>query len=107
MNRLLDATSALDHEPLEPASVVEGRPSAGMRSLAAVAGAAVGVWEMTPGVATDVEEDEVFVVLSGSASIAFADGEVVEVGPGSAVRLRAGEHTTWTVHQTLRKVYVT
>ena len=38
--------------------------------LVVVAGAAVGVWEMTPGVATDVEEDEVFVVLSGSASIA-------------------------------------
>ncbi len=29
-----------------------------------------------------------------------------ELGPGAAVRLRAGERTTWVVTETLRKVYV-
>ncbi|HET7801419.1 MAG TPA: hypothetical protein VFL38_13435, partial [Humibacillus xanthopallidus] len=33
------------------------------------AAAEVGVWEMTPGTATDVEADEVFVVLSGRATL--------------------------------------
>ena len=41
-----------------------------------------------------------------SASVSFDDGESVELGPGSVVRLRAGEHTTWVVRETLRKIYV-
>ncbi|WP_307861649.1 cupin domain-containing protein [Nocardioides xinjiangensis] len=64
------------------------------------------MWEMTPGTATDVEVDEVFVVLSGSATLTFGDGEQVVLGPGSVVRLRAGEHTTWAVRETIRKIYV-
>ncbi|HET8896428.1 MAG TPA: cupin domain-containing protein, partial [Protaetiibacter sp.] len=73
-----------------------------------VDGAEVGVWEITPGVASDVEEHEVFVVLSGRATITF-DGrlEPIAVRAGSVVRLEAGMRTTWTVHETLRKVYVT
>lgn len=46
-------------------------------------------------------------VLSGSASVEFDDGTVLELGPSSTVRLRAGDRTTWTVHETLRKVYFT
>ncbi len=37
------------------------------------------------------------------------DGDVpppIEIGPGSVVRLVDGMHTTWTVHETLRKVYL-
>ena len=34
------------------------------------------------------------------------DGEQVELRPGSVVRLRAGERTTWVVHETIRKIYV-
>lgn len=46
-----------------------------------------------------------FVVLSGRATVAFEDGPTLEVGPGDACRLRAGQRTVWTVHETLRKVY--
>lgn len=106
MFRVLDVAAAVPTAPLDPASVVAGEPAAGSRALAAVSGVEVGVWEMTPGTATDVEVDEVFVVLSGSASVTFADGEQVDLRPGSVVRLRAGEHTTWVVHETLRKIYV-
>ena len=71
-------------------------------------GLEIGVWEMTPGVMTDVEADEVFVVLSGSATIEFADGTAtLRVGPGDVVRLAAGAETVWTVAETLRKVYLT
>lgn len=64
-----------------------------------------GIWQHTPGTTADVEADEVFVVLSGRATIAFDDGRTVEAGPGDMVELRAGERTVWTVHETLRKVY--
>ena len=61
---------------------------------------------MEPGVDHDTEADEVFVVLAGRGTVEFEDGEVVTLAPGVAVRLRAGERTTWTVTETLRKVYV-
>ncbi len=63
---------------------------------------------MTPGVMTDVEADEVFVVVSGSATVEFGDGsQSLRLGPGDVVRLAAGAETVWTVSQTLRKVYLT
>ena len=106
MFRVLDVSAAVPTTPLDPATVVDGAPEAGSRALAAVAGVEVGVWEMSPGTATDVEVDEVFVVLAGRGTVTFEDGEVVELTPGVAVRLRAGERTTWVVTETLRKVYV-
>ena len=106
MFRVLDVTAAVLTTPLDPGTVLDGAPEAGSRALAAVSGVEVGVWEMSPGTATDVEVDEVFVVLSGSGTVTFEDGEAVDLGPGSVVRLREGEHTTWVVRETLRKIYV-
>ena len=68
--------------------------------------AEIGTWGMAPGTDHDTEVDEVFVVLAGHGTVTFEDGEVVELAPGVAVRLRAGERTTWVVTETLRKVYV-
>ena len=105
--RVLDVAATVPTAPLDPGTVVDGAPEAGSRALATVAGVEVGVWEMTPGTATDVEVDEVFVVLSGSGTVSFDDdGERVDLAPGSVVRLRAGERTTWVVHETIRKIYV-
>jgi uncharacterized protein len=107
MERILDSTSPVPLEPLEQSTIVAGEPRAGSRALAALAGAEVGVWTMTEGTATDVEVDEVFVVLEGSARVEFDDGDAIDLGPGSTVRLRAGDRTTWTVRSTLRKIYFT
>jgi uncharacterized cupin superfamily protein len=52
-----------------------------------------------------MERDEIFVVLSGRATIETDDGQRVEVGPGDVCLLPEGAKTTWTVHETLRKVY--
>ena len=102
-------TMPLEHEAVAGEQRVSGSPSTAWRALGeTVDGAEVGVWEITPGVVTDTEEDEVFVVLSGRASLSFEDGpEPIEVRAGCVVRLAAGMRTTWTVHETLRKVYVT
>jgi uncharacterized protein len=97
----------LDPEELDPAQVVAGTPRVRSRLLHASADGRVerGVWEITPGVVTDVEVDELFVVVSGRATIEVADGPTLDVGPGDAVVLTEGWRTTWTVHETLRKVY--
>lgn len=98
---------ALDHTPLAQELVVNGAPTTAHRDLTALSDVTIGVWEHTPGVSRDVESDEVFVVLSGDATVAFDDGSpAIELGPGALVRLHEGQHTTWTVRRTLRKVYI-
>ena len=92
--------------PVATNRVVDGSPSDGALPLTELGGLGIGVWEMSPGVATDTEVDEVFIVLSGRGEVCFDDGEVVELRPGVVVRLRAGEHTVWTVSESLRKVYI-
>ena len=98
------AALAIPLEPLPADQVVAGAPSTGFVELTA----AVGVWEHTPGTSTDVEADEVFVVLSGAATLSFTDSsrEPVALRPGSVVQLTEGMHTVWTVRETLRKVYI-
>jgi uncharacterized protein len=97
---------ALEWAPVEPAQSVSGGPSTGSAEVTSAGGVDVGVWSHTTGVSTDIEADEVFVVLSGRASIEFADGTVLDVGPGDIGILPPGAATTWTIHEELRKVYV-
>ena len=101
-------TVDLDHQRVPAGQAVGGEPQTGSIAIDEFAGLEVGVWEMTPGVMRDVEEDEVFVVLSGSATVGFADGSpTLHLGPGDVVKLAAGAETVWTVTETVRKVYVT
>ncbi|KJL40694.1 MULTISPECIES: cupin domain-containing protein [Microbacterium] len=102
------ASLELDLAPLPADQVVQGSPATGFAELGGFGGTELGVWEHTPGASTDVEADEVFVVLSGSATVAFDDPtlEPIELRPGSIARLTAGMRTVWTVRETLRKVYI-
>jgi uncharacterized cupin superfamily protein len=101
------ADAELEPSELDPSQVVSGTPEVSELVLSESADGRVvrGIWQITPGVVTDTEVDEVFVVLSGRATIGFADGTVLKVGPGDVAVLTAGAQTTWTVHETLRKVY--
>lgn len=105
-SRLLDTDTDLTLSAQPAEQVVSGEPLTGSVELTALGGLEIGVWEMTPGVATDVEADEVFVVLSGEGTVTFEDGEVIELRPGTVVRLSAGEATVWEVTSTLRKLYL-
>lgn len=98
--------SRLEPDPLDPSDVLEGDPVVSAADLTVARGVEVGIWEITPGVVTDTEADEIFIVLSGRGTVAFADGEILTLGPGAVVRLRTGERTVWTVTETVRKVYV-
>jgi uncharacterized cupin superfamily protein len=103
------AAADVELEPgeLSPEQILEGTPAIRERGLwtATDGGTGVGVWEITPGVVTDVEAEEVFVVLSGRATVEIEGGPTLEVGPGDVAALRAGDRTVWRVHETLRKVY--
>ena len=98
------AELALVHEPVNASQVVAGSPTTAVSELDET----TGVWEMSPGAMSDVEVDEVFVVLSGEATVDFVEPErpSIELHAGSVARLEAGVRTVWTVRETLRKVYV-
>ncbi|MFB4354047.1 cupin domain-containing protein [Microbacterium sp. LS_15] len=102
------AALPLAHAPLPASDVASGSPTTATVALGEIRGVEIGVWAMTPGTVSDTEADEVFVVLSGHARIAFLDPALpaIEVGPGSVVRLAEGMRTEWTVTKTLRKIYV-
>jgi uncharacterized protein len=95
-------------EPLPADQIVSGAPATRFVDLDETDARTIGVWEHTPGVSTDVEADEVFVVLSGSGALSFDGGDPadVELRPGVVVRLTEGMRTTWTVRETIRKVYI-
>ncbi|MFJ5156580.1 cupin domain-containing protein [Streptomyces sp. NPDC088353] len=94
-------------EPLEPEQIVSGTPEVtGKVVWESADGRQIrGIWQITPGVVTDVEADELFVVISGSATIEVEGGATLHVSPGDMAVLREGDRTTWTVHETLRKAY--
>ncbi|WP_353827801.1 cupin domain-containing protein [Agromyces sp. SYSU T0242] len=105
------ASLPLAHEPVPAEQVVAGSPATGYATLdePADGGAGeLGVWEMTPGAMRDVEVDEVFLVISGAATVEFVDPALpaIELRPGSIVRLDAGMSTVWTVTETLRKLFI-
>jgi uncharacterized cupin superfamily protein len=106
---VVDAGSlALTHAPLPDEDVRDGAPTTAYAVLDDAGGIEVGVWEMTAGTASDIEEDEVFVVLSGRATVTFTAPALppVELRPGSVMRLTAGMRTVWTVSENLRKVSI-
>jgi len=97
----------LEADPLDPAQILEGTPEvSGKVFWESEDGTQIrGIWQITPGVVTDTEADELFVVVSGRATIAVEGGGTFDVGPGDACVLREGDRTVWTVHETLRKAY--
>lgn len=97
----------IEREPVADEDVVAGEPTVGLVPITEVDGIEVGVWELSPGTVTDTEVDEVFVVLFGAATVDFAgDRESLVLRAGSVGRLEDGERTTWTVTETLRKIYI-
>ncbi|MCK7622026.1 cupin domain-containing protein [Streptomyces sp. RS10V-4] len=101
------ADADLEPEPLDPEQIVSGDPVVTGKVLwESPDGRQIrGIWQITPGVVTDTEANELFVVVSGRATIEVEGGQVLEVGPGDACVLREGDRTRWTVHETLRKAY--
>jgi len=100
------SSSDLEASPLAADQVVDGSPEVRSLALHSTDHLEVGVWQHSAGTTTDIESDEVFVVLAGRATIEVEGGPTLEVEPGDVGMLPAGAVTRWTVHETLRKVYV-
>ena len=101
-------TATLCHLPLPPETILAGTPECFHAAIAAGFGAHVtcGIWEITPGVVSDVEAAEMFIVLKGRARVEIEGGATLELAPGSVGVLRRGDRSIWHVTETLRKVYV-
>ena len=71
-------------------------------------GIRAGIWEVTPGSFSSTRDgfDEICQIISGKATIVEPDGRTFEVGAGSLFVTPAGWEGTWTVHETLRKMWV-
>ncbi|NGZ85164.1 cupin domain-containing protein [Duganella aceris] len=97
----------LDHASPPAGKILAGEPRIGTAVLGAMGDYAIGVWEITPSVTTDIEADEYFIVLSGAATVSFDDGSpALRLSAGSVGRLAAGTATIWNVTETLRKIYI-
>jgi uncharacterized protein len=90
---------------LDPTQVIAGSPTVTEAVVSDDGRVVRGVWRITEGTVTDVEEDELFVVLEGRATIEIEGGPTLRVGPGDLCVLERGARTTWTVHEPLRKVF--
>jgi uncharacterized cupin superfamily protein len=96
----------LEPDPVDPAAPPDAPRTANRVVWQSPDGRAIrGVWEITPGVVEDTEEDEVFVVVRGRATVAVEGGGAFELAPGTLGVLERGQRTRWTVHETLRKAY--
>ena len=107
------ATVALTHEPLPRAQVVAGSPTTATLVLDERDGREIGVWEMTPGTAIGHRGGRGLRRAGRAARTveftAVAEGAVPRpssIGPGRSCGSSTGMQTTWTVHETLRKVYL-
>jgi uncharacterized cupin superfamily protein len=101
------AAVRLQRSDLDADQIIAGDPRVGLLELEDADRISAGIWEHSAGISTDTETDEVFIVISGRATITLGDGSKLEVGPGDIGVFRAGEKTTWEVHEDLRKVYLT
>jgi uncharacterized cupin superfamily protein len=107
-SRTIDpATIELEAWPLEEEQIVGDAPEVSGLLLDTSPDGRIerGVWQHAPGVSRDTESDEIFVVLSGHATIEVENGPTLELRPGAVGLLHAGDRTTWRVHETLRKVF--
>lgn len=100
-------TMELEAWPLEDDQIVAEVPEVSGLILDTSADGRIerGIWQHAAGVSRDTEADEIFVVLTGRATIEVEGGPTLEVGPGSVGLLHAGDRTIWRVHETLRKVF--
>ena len=97
-------------ELVAAAQVDFGHPETGSVPLTEWDDREVGVWVMTPGAMTDVETDELCIIITGSGVVhRTLDGARVEqpLIAGAVFQLLKGEETLWVVTETVRKIYLT
>ncbi len=111
VQRFVPSQESLDLEAVPNEQVLDGSPVTGWKLLASLPNVEAGIWEHSPGSSTDTEEEEVFVVLSGRATVVVRDEQGIELerhefSSGDVGILSEGTLTTWIVQETFRKVFI-
>lgn len=91
-----------------PARVISGTPEASELVLHERSGTEIGVWEITPSSFHSAKHgiSEFMYFVSGAGTITRANGEEIEISPGSFVSLPDGSEVVWDVRETTRKLYI-
>lgn len=100
---------ALEPMPIHQEDILAGAPQASGRVLFTDRGNGTcsGIWQCTPGrFDWAYDANETVSILAGRATVECDDGTAVELGPGSYALFRKGARARWTVHETVRKVFV-
>jgi uncharacterized protein len=106
--RSFDARSIpMEHTRLGDKRNLTGDVTTAVRAQATEGDMEVGVWEHSVGTSTDVEIEEVFVVLAGRGRVTCDEGGAIDLAPGVVGLLPAGARTTWEITEPLRKVWIT
>jgi uncharacterized cupin superfamily protein len=68
----------------------------------------VGVWECSPGRFSTAREDnsEICHIIAGSATLRGPENVARDVGPGDLLVLPLGWRGEWTIHASIRKLYM-
>jgi uncharacterized cupin superfamily protein len=105
--RSFDAAQApLSHTELDAVRDPSGAVTTAVRALGVEGDMEVGIWEHSVGTSTDVEIEEIFVVLAGRGRVTCDQGGVIDLAPGVVGLLPAGARTTWEITEPLRKVWI-
>lgn len=97
----------LTHKQLNPNLAISAGVTTAVTALDVEGDMEVGVWEHSVGTSTDIEVEEVFVVLQGKGTVTCDQGGEIQLEPGTVGLLSSGAKTVWTITEPLRKVWIT
>ena len=97
----------LHRDDIDPAKLVSGSPEIYSAIMSTSYNGKIlrGIWKCTVGTVRDVEEDEMFTVLEGRATVVIENGPTLELSPGVMGEFKKGDKTVWTIHENLLKTF--
>ena len=101
--------SQLEYTTIDPSKCITSTLlEIGSKDLVSNSAVDVGLWEHPIGESTDIEVEEVFVVLAGTGTVYIEDGSnrTLKLAPGTVGVLQKGTPTRWVIDSPLRKVYI-
>jgi uncharacterized cupin superfamily protein len=90
---------------LDPSQIVSGDPQVSCLIFSDDGHICRGIWKCTKGVCTDTEQDEMFTVIEGHATVAIEDGPTLEIFPGFTRGFKKGTKTIWTINEDILKTF--
>ncbi len=98
---------SLTKDDLDPSKIISGNPEVFSAVMSTSYNGRIvrGIWKCTEGTVIDVEQDEMFTILEGRATVIIEGGATLELRPGVMGELKKGDKTTWIIHEALLKTF--